>query len=175
MRFTKVLLAILIGISTVFIVAPAQAATCYTTSDYGERWFDNDLATVHIYYQYCKEYNPNGTLARRWVKADFSVNSYNANGTNMSCNPVGRRLDGFRFNWRFYRYDGVAYNPGPIEVPCDPSTINSDIQQYEFGNQPRLYWSSDFFTVAPRWSVVITQMNNVWPDESKTIDTIFAP
>lgn len=185
----KKLYAIILVIATfigapamlVATTAPAWAFNCETRSDStGDVWFTSgtdDLARATIYWQYCREYNLNGTLARRYAKADWSVNMYNADGSTMSCNAITRRLDGFRFNWKFYRWDGVEWNPGPIEVACDESTINSESQFYELAPQPRLWWMDDAvgFEHPPRWNLIITRMNNNNPDDQKVIDRAFTP
>lgn len=173
-----ILTAVALVATQFMTISPAQAANCETRSDAtGDVWFGSDLAKATVYWQYCREYNLNGTLARRYAKADWTVNMYNADGSSMSCNALTRRLDGFRFNFLFYRYDGVQWNPGPIEVDCDESTINSDSQFYDIAAQPRLWWMDDSigFEHPPRWNVVITRMLNQHTDDSKTIDRQFTP
>lgn len=178
----KRILALCMIAASLVILSPqvSQAATCSTKYDQATVFFEGgddgqDAASVTLYYEYCVNYNLNGTIKSRWVRPDWSVNYYNAAGGSMSCNSVFRRLDGFRFNWYFYQWDGAAINPGPIELPCAEDGIYSKTQDYDLPNLPKLWWGSNDLSDWPRWQVTITQMRNNNDDRAKTLNAQFNP
>lgn len=115
-----------------------------------------------LYYRRCVDVG----AERQKVKPLSFIGSYNMPGGSMSCNAVTRKYDGVRFNLYFWHpYSGTNYNPGPFEVPCDPSTINGRIQEYPSTAPWFWFGPGSGSDRQPRWKVNITLMQNLDQDE----------
>jgi hypothetical protein len=85
---------------------------------------------VTHYFRACRPYDPSEFYG--YVTPLWTVGSYNAEGSHMTCNPLLRFINGIRFNMYFWRpYTGANFNPGSFYVPCDESTINGETQNYD--------------------------------------------
>jgi hypothetical protein len=110
---------------------------------------------VHIAYRRCLPSYDNTTYA--FLKVNYVVAAYNVDGASMSCDPVFRYLNGVEFNMRFYQpYRGTSFNPGAFTVVCDETTINSEMQNYSWEQQPRLYYGPGSGSDRqPMWNVYV--------------------
>lgn len=164
----------------VLVASPAQAAYyCADKMDNERIDFNNDPAPavvqVTVYYRWCYS---NSDSELPYVKPHKVIGQYNVDGTQMNCGS-GRKIDGFRFNFYFWRpYNGVNFNPGAFQVDCDESTLNSKMQTYDLSNVPRLYFGPGYGSDRqPRWKANVTKLVNwYWgTDQDKAWSQDFSP
>lgn len=97
------------------------------------------FSRVNIAYRKCLPSYDNTTYA--FIKVNYIVAAYNVDGVSMSCNPITRYLNGVEYNMRFFHpYRGTEFNPGGFTITCSENTVGSEIQNYTWEEQPRLYY-----------------------------------
>lgn len=97
------------------------------------------FSRVNIAYRKCLPSYDNTNYA--FIKVNYIVAAYNVDGVSMSCNTLERYLNGVEYNMRFFQpYRGTEFNPGGFTIQCSETTVGSEVQNYSWEEQPRLYY-----------------------------------
>ena len=163
----KRIAAILIALSMPFtlqVIAaePASAVTCTTHTISRDHVFDigtvNDPLDKHDLFVRVDHWWRTCQGARRWVKPLIISMHYNQEGLSSPCGgiPQGYEFSSVIFNWKFWDHEGNVWNPGPVELQCDPDSTVSHTRDFgEFAD--RLFFGTNSIgeTLHPRWECVI--------------------
>lgn len=166
----KKFLAVLAILTSTIVVSPAMtqnaAAASWTCQNKTDRWDHtfNPASGRSVYIQFTNAYRrciaPDLTS---FVEPNYAIGAYNVLGvSHMTCNAFDRYFDGMHFNAYYWRpYNGVSFNPGAFFLPCDESTQNAEVQNYDYDDVPRLYYGpGNGDDRQPRWKVNVTYARN---------------
>lgn len=160
----------------------ATAESIYDCTNRIDRW-DSDAysgvkhawAQATVGYRHCVAWGYDQNDHPAYVEVRYVVGAYNVEGGSMSCGQWYSYLDGFTFNFYFWRpYTGANFNPGAFKVPCDESTTNGRTVWYNSGYN--LYFGPGSGSDRqPRWKVNATINRNGDFDSTKTHAQDFNP